>query len=145
MKRCSLVLLCFSPHRAAVRRYFIHIKVYFSRDISGYNVHLFVRSINKVNCVWGEGITEGGRSGGGLSQLGLLPTAPLAVYILKQRHDISEQSSHHAPHPLGPIIRFSFLAAQLSISSRFSKQSTSNCTRGLKCIVYVWRLRSPTQ
>lgn len=66
MKSCSLVLLCFSPHRAAGRRYFIHIKVYFSRDISGYNVHLFVRSVNKVNSVWGGGENRGFGGVGGV-------------------------------------------------------------------------------
>lgn len=135
----SGIALFFPPHRAAGRRYFIHIKVYFSRDIAGYFVLLFVRSVNKVNSVRGGGGNRGRERAsevcvwggvGGLSQLGSLPTAPPAVYILKRRHEISEQSSHHAPRPPGPIIRFSSLAAQLSISSRFSKQSTRSSHAG---------------
>lgn len=135
-KLLSGIALFFPPHRAAGRRYFIHIKVYFSRDISGYFVLLFVRSVNKVNSVRGGGGNRGRErasevwGGWGVSQLGSLPTAPPAVYILKRRHEISEQSSHHAPRPPGPIIRFSSLAAQLSISSRFSKQSTRSLHAG---------------
>lgn len=89
--------------------------------------YVFVcRSVRKVNSVWGEKKKENTERERNI-KLGSLPTAPPAVYILKQHKDISEQSSHHASHPQRPIICYSFLATQLSISSHFKTKHNNSC------------------
>lgn len=90
--------------------------------------YVFVcRSVRKVNSVWGGKKKENRERERERSiKLGSLPTAPLAVYILKQHKDISEQSSHHASHPQRPIICFSFLTTQFSISSHFKTKHNNS-------------------